>query len=292
MPEKRTIILIISLVILLITIPYLYAFQQNDSEWQFGGFLINPVDGHSYLAKMEIGQRGSWIFRLPYTAEPGDGAYLFLFYIFLGHTARLIGAEKVIVFHAARVMSALILGLTIWNLIRKIFVDQEDRKMAALIIMFGSGLGWIAVLGGLFTSDFWVAEAYPFLSAYTNPHFTLGLAIMTWMLTPESNISWVISSIMGLVLAVIQPFAIVIVILVLAARVLIEIITKKNVDWKQIIKWPSLWSLVGIGLSGGVYLVYQYTAILTDPVLTIWNDQNLTPSPGFLDLAISFSPAL
>ena len=58
----------------------------------FGGFLLNPLDGNSYLAKMQQGASGSWRFTLPFTPEPGEGAYLFLFYLALGHLCRLTGA--------------------------------------------------------------------------------------------------------------------------------------------------------------------------------------------------------
>jgi hypothetical protein len=48
-------------------------------------------------------------------------------------------------------------------------------------------MGWLALFTGAFTSDFWVAETYPFLSAYANPHFPLGLALVLWLLTPASS---------------------------------------------------------------------------------------------------------
>ena len=81
MPEKRVMLIVSCLVILMITIPFIYAFQKGSAEYGFGGFLINPTDGHSYLAKMRQGWDGSWKYQLPYTADPGDGAYLFLFYL-------------------------------------------------------------------------------------------------------------------------------------------------------------------------------------------------------------------
>ncbi|MCK4961839.1 MAG: hypothetical protein KAS19_05105, partial [Anaerolineales bacterium] len=37
----------------------------------FSGFLINPMDGFSYLAKMRQGAEGSWLLHLPYAPEPG-----------------------------------------------------------------------------------------------------------------------------------------------------------------------------------------------------------------------------
>ncbi len=79
MTGKRVVLIISCLVIVLITIPYVYAFQAGSAEFDFGGFLINPTDGHSYLAKMQLGFQGGWKFALPYTAEPGEGAYYSFF---------------------------------------------------------------------------------------------------------------------------------------------------------------------------------------------------------------------
>ena len=81
MVEKRTLIWVGILAIALISVPYLIAFIGGNEQWEFGGFLLNPIDGHSYLAKMQQGFRGNWKFVLPYSSEPGTGAYLFLFFI-------------------------------------------------------------------------------------------------------------------------------------------------------------------------------------------------------------------
>ena len=36
-------------------------------------------------------------------------------------------------------------------------------------------------LWGRLGADFWVAEAYPFLSSFATPHFALGLALLVWI---------------------------------------------------------------------------------------------------------------
>jgi hypothetical protein len=90
----------------MITLPYLYAAQAGGDEYVFGGFLLNPIDGNSYLAKMYEGWRGDVKFTLPYTTEVSEGGYLFLFYIGLGHLARMIDVPRILVFHAARIISS------------------------------------------------------------------------------------------------------------------------------------------------------------------------------------------
>ena len=47
--------------------PYFIAIFLAPEGWQFAGILVNPYDGHSYLAKMQQGWGGSWLFHLTYT---------------------------------------------------------------------------------------------------------------------------------------------------------------------------------------------------------------------------------
>ena len=170
--------------LIVITAPYLLAASPGEPGYVFGGFLLNPIDGNSYLAKMYQGWQGSWTFRLPYTAEPGKGAYLFLYYLFLGHIARFLDLPLLLVYHLARICGAIALVLALDRFFLTTMPTKRAYWIAMLLAVFGSGMGWMAALFGGFTSDLWVAEAYPFLSAYTNPHFPLGLALLVWLLTP------------------------------------------------------------------------------------------------------------
>ena len=60
----------------------------------------------------------------------------------------------------------------------------RGRHMAFVYFALGLGLGWLALPFGGVPSDFWVAEAYPFLSSYANPHFPLSLALLLWLMLP------------------------------------------------------------------------------------------------------------
>lgn len=290
MPRKRDLLIIAAGVLLLTALPYLIAGQVG-GEQQFGGFLINPIDGHSYLAKMQEGYRGSWKFTLPFTAEPGRGAYLFLFYLMLGHVAKWLQLPLLIVFHGARILSGVFLIWAINRLARTIFQSKADRTAAFLLILLGSGLGWIAVLAGLFTSDFWVAEAFPFLSIYTNPHFTAGLALMIFALLPGKKRHFLPAFFLGLAISVIQPFGVVILLLVLVADAAIWLFEDRP-SWKALFGSDKVRWLLGLGVGGGPVIVYQYWVIIRDPVLSLWHAQNQTPTPGVIDLLLAFSPSL
>lgn len=287
--ERKTNFWLILCVLLFITAPYIYAVLAGDSEFRFGGFLLNPIDGNSYLAKMSLGYEGGWKFQLPYTAEPGEGAYLFLFYIFLGHLSRWTGIEPILMFHFFRIGGSILLLHSLGRFIRKEYIDYDLPVLhwVLALICLGSGLGWLAALLGGFTMDFWVAEAYPFLSMYSNPHFPIGLALLLLyfsdMWRQFEFFRWLLMSVYGLLLAIILPFGIVVAGVVTALAVTVACFRSR-----KLIGFPHLSALI----PGGFLLIYQYWATLRDPVLFGWNAQNITSSPPLWDFFLSMSPAL
>ena len=286
--NRRSLWLALIIFFLLVTIPYLIAYLNGGEGYLFGGFLINPQDGNSYLAKMEEGWRGDWKFTLAFTAEKSEGAFLFLFYIFLGHIARITHISMVLVFHISRVLSVLILVFALYQFTNWLFKEHPENALKAfLLCLFGSGIGWLFLLFGLVTSDLWVAETYPFLSAFASPHFSLGIAILLWMFLEFagqlSTMRCIRLVVWGLLLSIVMPFGIVV-----AGGI--------GFLWK-VSKWFSthkleLWPLIAGFSLGGPFLLYQYIAIQNDPLLSIWNAQNVTQSPSVWDLTIALIPAI
>lgn len=275
----------------MISAPYMIGFQTEPSQGKFGGFLINPIDGHSYLAKMQQGFRGDWKFTLPYTAEPGEGAYLFSFYLFLGHLGRITHLPLLVVFHGARLLSAAWLIFVIFDMLRELYGKANLLRAGFLLAVVGSGMGWLAALAGAFTSDFWVAEAYPFLSMYTNPHFSLGMAIMIHSLLPRQQDRWLPALLSGLLLGLIQPFGVVIIGLVKVIGGAVKALGG-DIKPKDLLKERWIWSVLAFCMAGGAVIAYQFWAILRDPVLSQWHGQNITARPAPLDLVVSLSPCL
>jgi hypothetical protein len=288
--ERFLIGAIIILVLAAIAIPYLVAWRNAGENYLFNGFLLNPLDGNSYLAKMHEGWRGDIGFTLPYTAEKGEGAYLFLFYLFLGRIARLFDISLIATFHLARVLSTLLMYLCLYRFFVHTFTQVHMRIFAFLLAAIGSGLGWIALLFGRFTSDFWVAEAYPFLSAFSNPHFSLGMAIVLSLFTftqdRNSGLSKWLIVLLSLLLAILLPFGVVLVLLILAGLVVWEGFPRYSGIFRGVVFQRLAW----IGLGGIPVLVYDIVVTYQDPFLKIWNSQNLTLSPPLWDLLISLSP--
>lgn len=286
---KRSFFILTALTLLLITLPYVFATFAGGEGLVFNGFLINPADGNSYLAKMREGWEGSWQFTMLYSAKRTQGNYLFLYYLFLGHVARVTGLSLIIVFHAARVLGAIALCLVLRRFI-EIHLEGTSKQIktaAFTIIGLGSGLGWLAAMFGKITSDLWVAEAFPFLSMMINPHFPLGLALLLDFFNQldtrihAKTLPWLMAK--AVVLSIALPFAMVVAGVVAVGIQVWDLINKKG---------PIRWWVLGYLLPGGLFLIYQFLAIRSDPVLSAWNAQNLTPSPPVWDYVMSFSPAL
>ncbi len=290
--DKKVYILVSILVLVLVTIPYLYAGVQSGSDYQFGGFLLNPIDGNSYLAKMYQGWEGKWRFTLPYTRDPGDGAYLFLFYILLGHIARILNLPLLIVFHCFRILGAGLLFASLIRFFQLTFSSSRNKQLAFSLAALGSGLGWLAIPWGLFTADFWVAEMYPFLSAYTNPHFPLGLAAMMVLIKPGKKTPCWVWGVLTALLAIFLPFGVVIVILVQTASLIADCFSKDNGSFIDVINSREFKILMWISGCGLPLLIYELWVTGTDPVLSAWHAQNLTPSPPLWNTVLSLSPPL
>ena len=61
-------------VIALASLPYVIVYLTTPPDLRFVGALLNPLDGATYLAKMQFGAQGDWLFHLPYTAQDHPGA--------------------------------------------------------------------------------------------------------------------------------------------------------------------------------------------------------------------------
>lgn len=325
--ERRVFIIITVVVLVAISVPFFIAAQKGGKDYIFGGFLLNPIDGNSYLAKMRQGWEGQWMFVLPYTVEPGQGAYLFIFYIALGQLARFLQIPLLLTFDFARIISTVLMLWLLFRFFQVVLPETRLRIIAFLLAALGSGLGWLVIPFGLFTSDLWVAEAYPFLSAYANPHFPLALALVLWLVTPRkiqrippqmggdfgdnisensapldprSEIMWIDAPsyvVISFLLALISPFGILVVVIILGGMALWEILIQVQKSGyfqslRYIILNQDIVQILAILIGGFPVIFYYFIVIRIDPILSGWNAQNVTQSPPLWDLIISLSPAL
>lgn len=291
--EWRLVVILSLLIVLAASVPYALAYTVP-ADHVFGGVLINPVDGNSYFAKMRAGLRGEWLFTLPYTAEPGPGAFIFTYYLFLGHVARWTGASLDTVYHGARMVGGLALLLTAYAFIARFFETRRARLAVWTFYVLGSGLGWLAVLLGGFTADLWVAEAIPFLAVFANAHFGLAAAVLLWLVLwtvpglAEPGVRarhLALVAVATTVLAQVLPMALLNVGLVLAGVFAWRWFAARP---PNLAGWLRDWAPAAVfALAALPWLVHAFALTINHPVLAQWNAQNQTPTPPLWDTALS-----
>jgi hypothetical protein len=286
-------------VVLIVTVlPYLLAARMAEPQGVFGGFLINPIDGFSYLAKMRQGYQGSWLLQLPYAAEPGQGTFIYAYHLFLGHVARWLGAPLLVVYHAARALAALAMYLIAFAFFRHVLPDRRTTWAAFLLTLFGSGLGWLAQPLGVLSIDLWVAEAIPLLSAYTNAHFALAAAALVGaaLVIVKQRLKFIarllLAALCGFVLGVVFPFGVGTLLAVFAAWLLWELLQALDRRAWLASQRDRLLAIAALLAAALPWLVYDLWVSQTHPVLAVWTSQNQTPSPPLLNTVLGYGLVL
>jgi hypothetical protein len=286
------VIIVAACVVALASLPYVVIYFTTPPGLRFVGTLLNPLDGDSYLAKMQIGAHGGWLFHLPYTAQDHPGALLFTFHILLGHIAAWTHLPIPLVYHLARVVAGFALLLTVYALIARAMQDLAERRIAFLLVALSSGLGWLAVImGHLGTSDLLIPESNTFFGLHITLHFPLAVALMIGILVGVAKAAqarggeWKRRAILAsasLLLAIVQPFAVVPLYATLGVYLALR-------AWRDgHIPWPSVWTTFIAGAATLPLSAYTFWVTQADPVLRGWTAQNLTPSPPVWDYVLGY----
>ena len=278
------------LIVGLACLPYLIVWSITPDGAQYTGLLVNHYDGESYYAKMQQGARGDWLFYLPFTSEPHEGAFVYTFYLALGHLAGALGLPIPLVYHLARICAGLFLLLVAYHFVARFFDRVRTRQAAFLLLGFSSGLGWLLAPLGLFTVDLWVAEGFTFLSIFVNPHFPLAIGLMLLIFLglldqhrqPLTARRLPAAAGLGLALAVVQPLAVAVVLVVMGVYLVLLAWRERGLPRGEIV-------LAGaVALGSAPIVVYDLYAFSTNPALSAWSAQNLTLSPPPWDYALGY----
>jgi len=161
------------------TIPYLYAYAVQPHSQVFMGFFYLGDDANTYLAKMRQGWEGAWSWTNRYTTESSTPAYLFMFWLALGHIAALFNLPLIVVFHLAMVAAAFALMAAIWAFVNHFIADRSARLFAFFFCAIGLGMGYViqalghpVIFGNVTdTLDWRMPELTAFYSVLALPHF-------------------------------------------------------------------------------------------------------------------------
>jgi hypothetical protein len=288
--EKRWALVWALVIVGLTCLPYLIAWLLTPADAQYTGLLINHYDGESYYAKMQQGARGDWLFHLAFTPEPHEGAFIFTFYLALGQVAAALGLPIPLVYHLARSVAGLFLLLVAYEFIARFLKHVQARRAAFLLLGLSAGFGWLLAPLGIITADLWVAEGFTFLSILANPHFPLSIGLMLLIFlgildlgTQRGRLPHLLGTTgLGLSLALVQPFAVPIVLIVSGVYLLLLGWREDRLPWAEIAVWGAT------AIAAAPVMIYDLYVYNTNPALAAWSDQNLTPSLPPWDYALAY----
>jgi hypothetical protein len=292
--EWRWALMLALLALALGSLPYLVGYWRTPLGQVFIGAVYDWEDTYSHLAKMQLGVHGEWRFRILFTPEEHQGAYFNLFYIALGHLARVLGVPCVLLYHATRLVCGLGLLLVAFWFVGSFLAEPRTRRVAFVLICFSSGLGWLLVLatrsltwGGITPVDFWLIEISTFFVVLTFPHASLAqaahlaaYAAMVHVLRSAAHRHsagrwlwgwWGRAAGCAVALALVHPYSLLPLDLPLALCALAFSIRGRCLR-------PWAW-LAGFALLPLPLVAYQYAAISSSEVFSAWQAQSTTLSP-------------
>lgn len=291
--------------ILLLFLPYALGYLAARPGLTFTGLLMNPEDSHTYFAKMLQGYDGAWRYRIPFTPETHEPAFVGGFYLMLGHLARIMGLSLETIWHLARLVASLLLFLAAYAFITSFVPNRGQQRLAYLLALTGSGLGWLLFLLGqpywleTFPVDFRMPEAHLFFTALTFPHVAVGsvlLLLSFWSMAHAFSLAaplWrygLAAGVANLLLSIVYPFLIYLVLLGAAVYVVLQLFAGAPVRWRQL-QSALLPGLLAFLPPAPLVLYYAYV-LRTNPVFRAWDAQAGTPSPPWPHYLLAYAPYL
>lgn len=281
-------------------VPYVLAYLWTPAGHHFAGFFFIADDATTYLAKMRQGAEGSWLWNDPYTSEPHGGVFLFGFYLLLGHLASWLHLPLIAAYHLARITGAIALVIAAERLARRL-LPSESRRTALLLIILGSGLGFLAqamgnpsILGSRIEAlDLHLPELSGWYSILAIPHFVWATALIIVALLGLLDIAerarWrpmLLTSLAMIALTAIHPQMIpVLAIIWTAYRAVLFL-------WGERPSRPSLLAQATPFIATVPLLVYNAWILFADPTIAEWARQWRHQAPGLVSLALSLAVPL
>lgn len=178
--EWRFVWAVIAGVLIVTSLPYLFAYVTAPPDKQFMGILVNVPDHAQYF---------SW-FRQYLTAdvaknlltpEPNAPIFFNLLWWMLAKVGALLGWDYAAMFQVLRVAATVAFLLMLYRLCAWFLDDRLQRQTAFLIAVFASGFGWLLIVGKyLFGWEYplainlliFIVEPNSFYAMLSTPHLT------------------------------------------------------------------------------------------------------------------------
>jgi hypothetical protein len=275
--EWRWVIKWIIIALIITSLPYVIGWARSTPDHVYGGFVLGIEDGYQYLAMMNEGAHGAWLFTLPYTSEPHTPTLFYFFHLLLGKAAALTGLTLAVVYHLARLICGAVLLAVIYRFIAAFSGSRAVRRIAFLIIAFSGGLGWLLLLLGQANwlgsapIDLISPEAFTYLVLYGWPHIALARTLMLaglillWTNPTVSRAG--LAGVCWLGMGLLVPLYIVVVYAVAAVNLLAASWVRRRIDRNEVRN-----TLIA-GSVAAPLAVYTFIIVQIDPVWAVWQAQ-------------------
>jgi hypothetical protein len=170
--------IIILVVLIVSSLPYIYGYLSSPPDKEFMGILMNVPDHWQYFSWMrELSISPLSADKL--TPEPNNPVFFNLLWWMLGRSETFLGVGPIGMYQLLRVVSTVLFLLLIYHFCKRFFQDVWSRRLAFLVATFASGFGWFWVVikysfikgDILFPFDVYTAEGNTFLGVMGHPHF-------------------------------------------------------------------------------------------------------------------------
>ena len=299
--EWRFVWLMVAIVLMLTSLPYLYGYASGPSDRQFMGVLLDVPDHGQYLSWWRSFQ-GSLLVRNKLTPEPNGPIFFNLLWWTLAQVSKWTGLGYAPVYQGFRWVAG---GSSLWavyRLIAQFLPKVRQRRTAFSLVALSSGLGWALVVlkytltGGdlLFPLDVYVAEGNLFLCIMGYPHFAFAVTFIAltfefiWRGWKEERATYMaIAGVLALLLGWQHTYDLLIIYGVMATFALL-------IWWKRrAFPWRLFWGgaiVCALSCSGAIYSVILTTVDpLWEEVLAQFANAGVyTPSPPHMVILFGF----
>lgn len=280
------------------SIPFLVGVSSQTEEWRFKGIYFDTEDYAVHLAMMQAGRLGDWSYQLRFTNETHSPAYLRLFYLALGHMSNSLELSIEATYQLARWFFGFFALYFIYGVCQKVLPLTNQARTAFLLVVFGSGLGWLMLSLGvplkpISPIDFWLIDAYIFFSISLFPAFSFSLMLMAFAVNLFFDfletgkwrfVFWV--CVLSVLSQMTNPISFAAIDAAFAGTIL-------SLWWRdRKIEPRHIQALTGIALSQIPLLTYNFLVLSRTPVWSQFTNQNQTLSPPLGYYLLGFAPLL
>ena len=292
-PELRFVLVVTAVILLLTTVPYIYAYVTSPPDRVFMGIMLDVPDTAQYFSWMR-GSIDGFLIPNRMTPEPNPAIFFNLLWWILGRLSALLGVGLAPVFQGFRIVAGALYLPAVYAFCALMMESPRRRKVAFLLITLSSGFGWVLVVGKYLTGtllyplDIYLPEPNSFLSILAFPHFVISVFLMLVIFSlfiigarQGRLVYGVIAGLVGLVLGLEHAYDLLAVYAVLAAYTALVGLRRRAIPWLEVKGWGLI---VLLSCTPAFYFAYLTTQ---DPIWSRVLDQFVnagvfTPDPFHL----------